>query len=91
MLYLFDVTYMSQHWWIDVMSSGINKQIQLLQPSVCCFSQRRNVHPLDFRVKSNFSTVITSLDDAPNIWPSWHFCTRWYNHRGLHINMLTKV
>ena len=27
-------------------------------------SLRRNVHPLDFRVKSDFSTVITPLDHA---------------------------
>ena len=31
---------------------------------------------LAFRVNSDFSTVITSLDDAQNIWPSLHFCTR---------------
>ena len=41
-------------------------------------SQRRNVHPLAFRVKSDLSTVITSLDDAENIWPWFHFCTQWY-------------
>ena len=55
---------------------GIKNHLKILE--VGKNSQRRNVHPLDFRVKSNFSTVITSLDDAPNIWPSWHFCTRWY-------------
>ena len=27
-------------------------------------SQRRNVNPLDFRVNNDFSTGITSLDDA---------------------------
>ena len=31
---------------------------------------------LAFRVKSVFSTVITSLDYALNILPSWHFFTR---------------
>ena len=39
-------------------------------------SQGRNVHPLAFRVKSVFSTVIGSLDDAENIWPWYHFCNR---------------
>ena len=32
--------------------------------SIGNISQRRNVNPLDFRVKSDFSTFITSLDDA---------------------------
>ena len=31
------------------------------------------MNPLDFCVKSNFSTVISSLDDDEKIWPSCHF------------------